>query len=52
MCTRFFSVGVATVFMIITRIDRLMIATKELVGEQYHIHGRFYIRTKSMGHKV
>lgn len=21
------------------RLDRLMVATKELVGEQYHIHG-------------
>lgn len=21
------------------RLDRLMLATKELVGEQYHIHG-------------
>ncbi|KAH8109100.1 hypothetical protein DFH11DRAFT_1629750 [Phellopilus nigrolimitatus] len=35
----YFSVGVATAFGIITRLDRLMIATKELVGEQYHIHG-------------
>ncbi|KAL5501058.1 hypothetical protein ACEPAH_9445 [Sanghuangporus vaninii] len=43
----FFSVGVATVFMIITRIDRLMMATKELVGEQYHIHGLPVYRQKS-----
>ncbi|KIM88532.1 hypothetical protein PILCRDRAFT_62336 [Piloderma croceum F 1598] len=34
-----FSVGVATTFAIITRLDRLMIAAKDLVGEQYHIHG-------------
>ena len=36
---RFFSVGVATAFGIVTRLDRLMVATKELVGEQFHIHG-------------
>ncbi|KAK7688323.1 hypothetical protein QCA50_008695 [Cerrena zonata] len=34
-----FSVGVTTAFGIVMRLDRLMIATKELVGEQYHIHG-------------
>jgi len=34
----YFSVGVATAFGIITRLDRLMHAAKELVGEQYHIH--------------
>ena len=34
-----FSVGVATVFAIITRLDRLMVATKNLTGEQYHIQG-------------
>ncbi len=34
-----FSVGCTTAFGIVTRLDRLMIATKELVGEQYHIHG-------------
>ncbi|TDL16038.1 hypothetical protein BD410DRAFT_731828 [Rickenella mellea] len=34
-----FSVGVATAFGIVTRLDKLMVATKELVGEQYHIHG-------------
>ncbi|KZP16769.1 hypothetical protein FIBSPDRAFT_1047238 [Athelia psychrophila] len=34
-----FSVGVATTFAIVTRLDRLMVATKNLVGEQYHIHG-------------
>ena len=36
---RIFSVGVATTFAIITQLDRLMIAVKDLVGEQYHIHG-------------
>jgi len=35
----YFSVGVATAFGIVTRLDRLMLAAKELVGEQYHIHG-------------
>lgn len=39
MFCRIFSVGVATVFAIITRLDRLMVATKNLVGEQYHIQG-------------
>ncbi|OCH87285.1 hypothetical protein OBBRIDRAFT_814199 [Obba rivulosa] len=34
-----FSVGVTTAFGIIMRLDKLMVATKELVGEQYHIHG-------------
>ncbi|KAI0344331.1 hypothetical protein BDW22DRAFT_1355705 [Trametopsis cervina] len=34
-----FSVGCTTAFGIILRLDRLMLATKELVGEQYHIHG-------------
>jgi hypothetical protein len=36
---RCFCVGVSTSFGIVTRFDRLMHATKELVGEQYHIHG-------------
>ena len=31
--------GVSTAFAIVTRLDQLMIATKELVGEQYHIDG-------------
>ena len=31
--------GVATAYSIINRLDRLMVATKEIVGEQYHIHG-------------
>ena len=34
-----FCVGVSTTFTIITRLDRLMVAAKEVVGEQYHIHG-------------
>jgi len=34
-----FCVGVSTAYAIITRLDRLMVATKEIVGEQYHIHG-------------
>ncbi|KAH9974520.1 hypothetical protein BJV74DRAFT_782419 [Russula compacta] len=34
-----YCVGVSTSFGIVTRFDRLMHATKELVGEQYHIHG-------------
>ncbi|KAH7888067.1 hypothetical protein F5I97DRAFT_1806524 [Phlebopus sp. FC_14] len=34
-----FCVGVSTAFGIVTRLDRLMVAVKELVGEQYHIHG-------------
>ncbi|KAH9016429.1 hypothetical protein EDB83DRAFT_2439318 [Lactarius deliciosus] len=38
-----FCVGVSTSFGIVTRFDRLMLATKELVGEQYHIHGVGYI---------
>ncbi|KAH7905721.1 hypothetical protein BJ138DRAFT_1130340 [Hygrophoropsis aurantiaca] len=34
-----FCVGASTAFGIVTRLDRLMVAVKELVGEQYHIHG-------------
>ncbi|TFY51396.1 hypothetical protein EVJ58_g10592, partial [Rhodofomes roseus] len=34
-----FAVGVTTAFGIILRLDKLMVAAKELVGEQYHIHG-------------
>jgi hypothetical protein len=34
-----FCVGVSTSFSIMTRLDRLMVATKEVVGEQFHIHG-------------
>ncbi|KAJ7272064.1 hypothetical protein B0H12DRAFT_1299013 [Mycena haematopus] len=34
-----FCVGIATTYGIISRLDRLMITVKEIVGEQYHIHG-------------
>jgi hypothetical protein len=34
-----FSVGITTSFRIINRLDQLMLATKEVVGEHYHIHG-------------
>ncbi|KAF8885154.1 hypothetical protein BD779DRAFT_1611982 [Infundibulicybe gibba] len=34
-----FCVGVSTAFGIISRLDRLMVAVKEVVGEQYHVHG-------------
>jgi hypothetical protein len=36
---RMFSVGVSTAYGIINRLDQLMLAVKEIVGEQYHIHG-------------
>ncbi|TDL21197.1 hypothetical protein BD410DRAFT_821614 [Rickenella mellea] len=42
----FFSVGVCTAYGVVTRLDRLMLATKELVGEQYHIHGVDLTRNK------
>ncbi|KAG6878664.1 hypothetical protein C0992_007732 [Termitomyces sp. T32_za158] len=35
----FFCVGVSTAYGLITRLDRLMVAAKEIVGEQYHIQG-------------
>ena len=34
-----FSVGIITAFNIINRLDQLMLAVKEVVGEHYHIHG-------------
>ncbi|KAF8548399.1 hypothetical protein OG21DRAFT_1449193 [Imleria badia] len=34
-----FCVGVSTAFSIVMRLDKLMVAVKELVGEQYHIDG-------------
>ncbi|KAJ7047102.1 hypothetical protein C8F04DRAFT_1308883, partial [Mycena alexandri] len=34
-----FCVGVATAYGIMGRLDRLMLTVKEIVGEQYHIHG-------------
>jgi len=36
---RYFCVGLSTAFSIVNNMDKLMVATKELVGEQYHIHG-------------
>jgi len=36
---RSFSVAVSTAYGFVTRLDMLMIAVKELVGEHYHIHG-------------
>ena len=36
---RYFCVGVSTACSIVNCLDKLMVATKELVGEQYHIHG-------------
>ncbi|KAJ2933854.1 hypothetical protein H1R20_g3236, partial [Candolleomyces eurysporus] len=34
-----FCVGISIAYRIMNRLDRLMLATKEIVGEQYHIHG-------------
>jgi Aromatic acid exporter family member 2 len=34
-----FSVGITTAVTVINRLDQLMLATKEVVGEHYHIHG-------------
>jgi len=34
-----FCVGISTAFGIISRMDRLMVAAKEIVGEQYHMYG-------------
>jgi hypothetical protein len=36
---RTFTVAVTTAFHCITALDRLMLATKELVGETYYIFG-------------
>lgn len=44
---RYYSVGSALAWGIVLRLDRLMVATKELVGEQYHIHGLPLYNTKS-----
>ncbi|PPQ64930.1 hypothetical protein CVT26_015650 [Gymnopilus dilepis] len=41
-----FCVGIATAYNIVSRLDRLMIAVKEVVGEQYHIHGVGVLRTQ------
>lgn len=48
----FFCVGVATAYSITTRLDRLMVAAKEIVGEQYHIHGVGLGPTFSMNTEV
>lgn len=37
--SRMFCVGVSSAFALMTRLDKLMVAAKEIVGEQYHIHG-------------
>ncbi|KAJ3536349.1 hypothetical protein NMY22_g6068 [Coprinellus aureogranulatus] len=34
-----FCVGISTAYSLMNRLDRLMLAAKEIVGEQYHIHG-------------
>ncbi|KAF5318091.1 hypothetical protein D9619_012029 [Psilocybe cf. subviscida] len=34
-----FCVGISIAYGIINRLDKLMLAVKEIVGEQYHIHG-------------
>lgn len=34
-----FCVAVASSYNIMSRLDRLMMTVKEIVGEQYHIHG-------------
>ncbi|KIM37705.1 hypothetical protein M413DRAFT_448230 [Hebeloma cylindrosporum] len=34
-----FSVGISTAFSLVNRLDRLMVAVKEVVGEHYYIHG-------------
>lgn len=31
--------GISTAYGVINRLDMLMLAVKEVVGEQYHIHG-------------
>ncbi|KAG6818618.1 hypothetical protein H0H93_003419 [Arthromyces matolae] len=49
----FFCVGVSTAYGFITRLDQLMVAAKEIVGEQYHIQGlgslRHYVKTSEFG---
>jgi len=34
-----FCVGASTAYRLVNRLDRLMIAAKDIVGEQYHIQG-------------
>jgi hypothetical protein len=40
-----FCVGAATAFNLVNRLDRLMVAAKDIVGEQYHIHGIGFLST-------
>ncbi|KAI9457691.1 hypothetical protein HD554DRAFT_2141770, partial [Boletus coccyginus] len=47
-----FSVGVSTAYAIVTRLDKLMVAVKELVGEQYHIDGLALPLYHRRGHGV
>lgn len=49
---RCFTVGVTTAFGIVMRLDRLMVATKEIVGEQYHIHGVGLPTARSFGNSM
>ena len=51
MC-RCFSVGVSTAYGFVTRLDMLMIAVKELVGEHYHIHGAGSKRHERRSHQL
>ncbi|KAF9483730.1 hypothetical protein BDN70DRAFT_956980 [Pholiota conissans] len=44
-----FSVGISTAYGIINRLDRLMLAVKEVVGEQYHIHGVGFVAQGAPG---
>ncbi|KAJ7744984.1 hypothetical protein DFH07DRAFT_20255 [Mycena maculata] len=44
-----FCVGVATAYGIMSRLDRLMLTVKEVVGEQYHIHGAGIALTTRIG---
>lgn len=41
-----FCVGVSTAFAFMHRLDRLMMATKEVVGERYHIRGLGHARSR------
>ena len=43
-----FCVGISTAFGIVNCLDKLMVSVKEVVGEQYHIHG-IGIPTRSVG---
>ena len=47
--SRYYCVGVSTAFGIVNYLDKLMVATKELVGEQYHIHGIGIVRKGGHG---